>query len=201
VAEIDAAALTLRTRSRAQELLGASDEWAASLEELQYTLGEGPGVDAFRRGRPTLITDLVADGERWPTFAAEAADAGLRAAFAFPLRVGAIRFGTLDLYRRDPGGLTVAVLADAATLAEMVTGAVLDRVGASMRATAPDPLRSAVTYQDVNVATGMVAGQMAISLDDAFVRLRAHAFAGGRSVLEVARDVIARRLRLNREEM
>ena len=190
VAGVDSAALTLRSASRAQEMLGASDQWAAGLEEIQYTLGEGPAVAAFTSGGPVLVPDVHVDRVRWPGFAEAGAAAGVAAVFAFPLQVGGVRLGTLDLYRRRPGGLAADAVADAAALADVVTLALLQHAERSDE----DDLRRAISYQDVNTATGMLAAQLRISLEDAFARLRAHAFATGRSVLEVAGDVLARRI-------
>ncbi|QTR05953.1 GAF and ANTAR domain-containing protein [Saccharothrix algeriensis] len=190
---VDAAAMTLRTRSRAQELLGASERWAAVLEELQYTAGEGPGVAAFTTGEPVLVADLSARRERWPGFADLAEGEGLAAACAFPLQLGGIRLGTLTLYRRRPGGLPPDVVTDAAVLADLTVLALLDHGRAGTGG-----LRVEVSYQDVNIATGMLSAQLRISLEDSFARLRAHAFASRRSVLDVARDVLARRLPLDR---
>lgn len=192
---VDGAALTLRGGARAEEMAGASDEWAARLEEIQYTVGEGPGVAAFTGATAVLVADLSADGVRWPGFSAAVAAEGLAAMFAFPLQVGGIRLGTLDLYRRHPGGLTPAVIADAAVLADLATYALLEQNDA---ADEDDQLRMTLSYQDVNMATGMLAAQLRISLEDAFARLRAHAFSSGRSVLDVARDLLARRIPLDR---
>ncbi|MDX8034067.1 GAF and ANTAR domain-containing protein [Lentzea sp. BCCO 10_0856] len=191
---VDAAALTLRANARAEEMVGASDEWAARLEEIQYTLGEGPGVSAFRDATPVLVADLGSDGVRWPGFSAAAAVEGLTAMFAFPLQVGGIRLGTLDLYRRRPGGLTAPATADAAMLADLATYALLEQSEQADE----DQLRMTLSYQDVNMATGLLAAQLRISLEDAFARLRAHAFSSGRSVLDVARDLLARRIPLDR---
>jgi hypothetical protein len=192
---VDGAALTLRGSARAEEMVGASDEWAARLEEIQYTLGEGPGVSAFTDATPVLVADLGVDGVRWPGFGAAAAAEGLAAMFAFPLRVGGIRLGTLDLYRRRPGGLSAVVAADAVMVADLATYALLEQ---NDTAGMDDQLRMTLSYQDVNMATGMLAAQLRIGLEDAFARLRAHAFASGRSVLEVARDLLARRIPLDR---
>jgi hypothetical protein len=194
LSDVDAAALTLRANARAEEMVGASDDWAVRLEEIQYTLGEGPGVMAFRDATPVLVADLSADGAGWPGFGAAAAAEGLAAMFAFPLQVGGIRLGTLDLYRRRPGGLTATALADAAILADLATYALLEQ----NELADDDQLRMTLSYQDVNMATGMLAAQLRISLEDAFARLRAHAFSSGRSVLDVARDLLERRIPLDR---
>lgn len=194
VSAADGAALTLRSSSHIEEMVSASDPWASGLEEAQYTLGEGPGVEAFTTGAPVLVDDLNADGEQWPAFAEAAAAAGAAAVFAFPLHLGGMRLGTLDLYGRRPGGLSAEELGDAAVLADLATLALLEhaeRLGRQSR-----DVES--SYQDVHVATGMLAVQLEISLDDAFLRLRAHAFAENRSVLDVARDVLARRIGLDK---
>lgn len=191
---VDAAALVLRGDARAQEMVSASDGWAGLLEELQYTLGEGPAVDACNSGGPVLVRDVSAEQGRWPGFADAAAQEGLAAMFAFPLQIGGIRLGTLDLYRRRPGGLSAEAFADAALLADVATLALLENELADDE----DKLRTEVSYQDVHMATGVLAAKLRISLEDAFARLRAHAFAERRSVLEVSRDVLEKRISLDR---
>ncbi|MEU4745552.1 ANTAR domain-containing protein, partial [Actinosynnema sp. NPDC023658] len=134
-----------------------------------------------------------AERARWPGFAEAGADEGLAAVSAFPLRVGGVRLGTLDLYGRRPGGLSPEAAADAAVLADLTILALLDHSEAR-GGTVP---RAEVSYQDVDIATGMLAAQLRIDLEDASARLRALAFATGRSVLDLARDVLARRLPLH----
>ena len=177
--------------------LGVSDDVASVIEDLQFTLGEGPGIDAHEFGRPVLgprLDDL--EDVTWPTFAPAAVRAGVVAAFGFPLRVGAIRLGSLDLYRDRSGDLESDQLADGITIADVVTGAVMT---AQESATAgglagemdnPGDLRT-----EVHQASGMVSRQLNVSIDSALVRLRAFAYAEGRSINDVARDVVTRQLR------
>ncbi len=195
--QVDAATLALRGGSRTEEVLGASDSWVADLAELQYTVGEGPGVEAFGRGSPVLVPDLSVEQVRWPGFAQAALAEGAAAMFAFPLQMGAIRLGTLELVRRRPGGLPDDERRDAALAADLGAAALLRHARKAEIAGhefAPDPVRS---FQDVNVATGMLAAQLRIGLDDAFTRLRAHAYGQNRSILDVARDVLERRITLD----
>jgi hypothetical protein len=190
---VDAAALTLRATARAQDLLGASDDWAAQLDEYQYTLGEGPGAQAFETGTAVLVGNLSENEVRWPGFADASQGIGAMAAFGFPLRIGGIKLGTLDLYCRRPGDLPVEVRADAALIADLVTLAILKRAEQA-EIKGESWIREIGSYQDVNIATGMLAVRLQLSLDDAFLRLRAHAFMQGRPVPEVARDVIDQRI-------
>lgn len=176
-------------------VLAATDEQARELEELQFALGEGPCVEASRGGLPVLEPDLVGTGSsRWPRFGAAVLDAGVRAVFAFPLRVGAIRVGVLDLYRDAPGRLTELDLVEALAFADAATDVVLhlqdhDGDGAGSALTGPLDSR-AVVHQ----ATGMITIQLGISLAEALLRLRAHAYASGRTVSAIAADVVSRRM-------
>jgi hypothetical protein len=195
--DVDGAAIAVRSASRVEELVAVTGGWVRNLEELQYTVGEGPGVEAYGSGGPVLVPDLAAAGRRWPGFI-DLAAAQLGAVFAFPLQEGAIRLGSLTLYRRRPGALSTEELADSAALADLATTALLvdtgdgSTDGADVAPWAREG--SPGHYDDVNVATGMLAAELRISIEDAFLRLRAHAFSHNQPLLEVARAVLERRL-------
>src|SRR4051794_24310110 len=119
--------LALMTDDGPAGTVAASDGGALELEELQFTLGQGPCVDASRTGRPVLVPDLASTSSRsWPQFGAGANAAGLRAVFAFPLQVGGIRLGVLDLYRDTAGELSGEQLAGALLFADAATELLLD---------------------------------------------------------------------------
>ncbi|MGB3440901.1 MAG: GAF and ANTAR domain-containing protein [Actinophytocola sp.] len=173
-------------------VLAATDGQARQLEELQFALGEGPCVEASGGSRAVLEPDLVATGtSRWPRFGAAVLAAGVRAVFAFPLRVGAIRVGVLDLYRDVPGMLTAPELAEALAFADAATEVILHLQddGAGSVLTGPADGRA-----EVHQATGMMTIQLGVSLVEALLRLRAHAYASGKSVSAIAADVVSRRL-------
>jgi hypothetical protein len=126
VTGLNGAGITVMAGEVNQGSLGASDEVSRAIEELQFALGEGPCVDAHRDQRPVLEPDLRAPtGSRWHAFGPLVVEAGGRALFAFPLRLGAVRLGALDLYRDRPGRLTDEQHADALVVADVVTEAVL----------------------------------------------------------------------------
>src|SRR5688500_4456017 len=80
--------------------LCTSDAVSATIEELQFTLGEGPCVDAYSSGRAVTEPDLGAPlRPRWSAFTPAAVDAGARAVFGFPMQIGVTRLGALNLYR------------------------------------------------------------------------------------------------------
>jgi hypothetical protein len=180
--------LALMTAEGPAGTIAATDGPALQLEELQFTLGEGPCVDASATGRPVLQPDLALTAPvRWPAFAGGALDAGIRAVFAFPLRVGAIRVGVLDLYRDKAGPLSREELTDALSFADAATLVLL-------HAQAGSPVSGAVPVLDeraeVHQATGVVSVQAAVGLAEALVLLRARAFAEERPLGDLARDVL-----------
>jgi hypothetical protein len=174
---------------------------SALIEELQYTLGEGPCVDAYSHDRPVFEPDLSAPATtRWLAFTGPALEAGARAVFGFPLQVGSIRLGALNLYSDRPGSLTDEQHADALILADVAARAVL-----VLQANAPSgelatELEARADFQYVvHQAAGMVSVQLGVSVAQALIRLRAYAFANSRSLPDVANDVVAKLLRFDAE--
>jgi hypothetical protein len=177
----------------------SSNEVSALIEELQYTLAEGPCVDAYRQDRPVLEPDLAGSlTPRWFAFTPPAVAAGVAAVFGFPLRVGAVRLGALNLYRDRPGTLTGEEHADALVLAGVAARAVL-----AMQAQAPpgelaaELEAGADSHFVVDQASGIVSEQLGISLSDALARLRAYSFGNDRWLTEVAEAVVARHVRFD----
>jgi GAF domain/ANTAR domain len=179
--------------------LCSTDTVSALIEQLQYELGEGPCVDAYQHDRPVLEPDLVAPNTaRWLAFTGPAIDAGVRAVFGFPLRVGAVRLGALNLYSTAPGALTDDQHADALAMASIAARTVLMfQAGAPPGALAAELEAGANFQYIVHQASGMVAVQLGVTVGQALVRLRAYAFGNGRPLTDVARDVVARALRFS----
>ncbi len=194
---VDGAAVTVTLSATLGETIYSSGQVVSELEELILVLGEGPGVEAFA-GSAALVADLTASDclARWPVFAPAAARAGIRAVFALPLQVGAIRLGVLDLYRARPGDLDRDQLADALVLADTACALLLDTVRCDRQG--PDgygPEQAGPHHPEVHQATGMITVQLGVTVAVALVRLRAYAYAHDRRLRDVARDVVARRLR------
>jgi hypothetical protein len=187
----------LMTETGASGVAAVSDATGEVLEELQFTLGEGPCIDAFSSRRPVLESDLGAvDPVRWPVFTPTALAAGARAVFAFPLQVGAARLGVLGLYSDRTGALDADALGRALAFVEVATEAALDggRYLAEQRPYVP---HDSMDRAEIHQAQGMVMVQLGTDLVTAMIRLRAHAYGRDRRLGDVARDVVAGRLRLD----
>ena len=198
--DVDGAAISLFTASDSRQTLWATDAVAEQLEELQFTLGQGACMEAATTGRPVLVPDVhrPTDTVRWPIFAAAVAEqTPVRALFALPLQWGTVNLGVLDLYRATPGGLTDLQWRDARaavdTASLMILGlrtdpdATVDGAGGWLDHTIGH-------RAEIHQATGMVLAQLGIGPTDALARLRGHAYAHQRLLIDVARDVVARRL-------
>jgi hypothetical protein len=182
------------------ETLSASDELAARLDELQFDLGEGPCWDAMSSGRPVLEPDVRGrQRSAWPAFSAAILDADISSIFAFPLAVGPLRMGAVDLYSVVPVELDrrQAEQADAmaAVVGRHVLRQALDAVGRD-----GDDIGNAYSRRLIHQATGIVLAQLDLSADDARLVIHGHAFAASRSMKEVAQDILDGRLNFSRAD-
>ena len=192
-------ALVLMSGTDAASVLASAGPHARTITTLQMELGEGPCLDAYTSRVPVLLPDLSAkNADRWPTFAAAAVAAGVHAEFSLPLSVGRSGIGTLDLCRDTPGMLSDDHLSDALVAADIARDAVLYQQYAPGDAGLAELLDTAGSDRIVvHQATGMIAAQLDETVPNALARLRAAAFASGRSMYEIAQDVVERRVRFD----
>jgi hypothetical protein len=172
------------------------------IQDLQYTLGEGPCIDAHRLGHPVMEPDLAHPAvPRWPAFRGPAVDAGVRAVFAFPMVVGGVRLGAVDLYADHAGPLTDDQHADALVMAGMAAEAVLSIQSDGSTGVLDADLERGSNFQNVvHQAAGMVSAQLDVSVAVALLRLRSYAFGHQRLLADVAGDVVARVLRFSEDD-
>ena len=198
IAGVTGAGVMLMSGDMPRGSLFVSDEVSRLIEELQYTLGEGPCVDAYQGDRDVAEPDLAdAATRRWFAFTPPALGAGVRAVFGFPLRVGSVRLGALNLYRDRPGPLSDDQHADALVIADVTARWVLEtQAGAAPDVVAAELEIGADFHFTVHNAAGIVSVQLGISVTEALIRLRAFAFSSDRMLNDIADDVIARRVRL-----
>jgi hypothetical protein len=214
-ARADGAALAVLSRSaQSRELIYATDSLAQQLDELQYTIGEGPCFDAYLDDRPQFhpVMTSIAQTSRWPTFAADATELGAHALFAFPVPDGQRPMGVLELYRRSVGSLDAAECAAVVACTAMIAQRLLSNwehhvihfggveqalAAAATTGVALSEAANPFTRTQIHVAGGMLAIQLGVDPDEGVDRLRAYSYASGRRIASVAADIIARRLTLH----
>jgi hypothetical protein len=190
---VDGAAVSLLTPGcSARELLYATDELVARIDDVQLTLGQGPCVDAYRRRTPqarSAIGNHHAESP-WPFFDDAVHQLGVRAVFAYPLLHGvASPVGVLEMYRRTEGPLD-----DNERAALILCAQAIGTQIAANQSNSVDSLLPSSPRTQVPVAAGMVALQLDVQIDEALDVLRACSFSHDRLLTDVADDVVQRRM-------
>lgn len=204
--DIDAAAISLVFDGANVGTLGASGAKARMYDEEQFTYGEGPCLDAVASRGPVIVADLADSTEiRWPAYGPAMLTHDIRGVYAMPVVIAGEYVGALDLFTSRPQSLRYEQMSAVAVAAELAQMPLLDLLEKDMHAAATDPDSDAwielnnLTRSEVSQATGMVMAQLGLQAPAALARIRARAYATGRTATDVARDIIERRLRLERD--
>jgi NADH:ubiquinone oxidoreductase subunit 3 (subunit A) len=180
--------------------LCVSDAPMTALEDLQFTVGEGPTIEAFETGNPALEPQLrTALADRWPRLAGLLVDFDVEGVFAFPLRVGAARIGVLTLYQRFPAGLSPAQRADAFIAADVLAHVILAIEAKTQPETLDAAFQEAASLRaETHQASGMVSEQLHVDVAAALVLLRSRAYATDSPIAELSVAIIDGRIRAER---
>ncbi|MGW0333211.1 GAF domain-containing protein [Streptomyces sp. NPDC003011] len=198
---VDGVTFSLLTDTPSRQLLCASDATALRLEEVQFTVAEGPCITAAADGIPVLMEDLDEDSTRWPFFSAAMSEQlpEVKAVYAFPLHLGEETLGSMDLFRCDKGGLDARAVQESQHVADAVVESLLSTLTELLTGNAPpawepaDVIRS--HWSSTHQAIGVVAARLDISISDALARMRAEAFRTGETLAEVTATVLNHRPR------
>ena len=198
---VDGASISVIHGADMRGTFGSSGPLSRTLDELQFTFGEGPCVDAVTHGRRVLVEDLDAVGEqRWPALTEALLEHGVRAVFALPVEVSTTCVGALDLYRRRSGPLDGPALAGGLWAARLAARPLLDLMSADVdwqaageSETVWDQLAS-LERVEIYQATGFLISMLDVTPAEALVRLRAYAIGHSLPISDVAYAVLDRRL-------
>jgi hypothetical protein len=172
------------------ETLSATNEVARKLDEHQFDLREGPCWDAVSLVSPVLETDFARNApERWPSLYSALQDVQIGSIFAFPMTVGTLRVGAVDLYAQVARGLDPQQQRQASAMADAIARRILrDALAADPDQSAADtPFSRRVVHQ----ATGFVLAQLGVTPDDATLLIQAHAFTSGQTMIEVSENILS----------
>lgn len=179
--------------ARDDELVAAAanSEEIADLERVQEQAGAGPCIEAYRTGKAVFVGDLTVDRPRWPALAATAANAGIVATAGVPMHLNGTRLGALNLYDSRPHDWTEDEAEVAALLAAIATGYVVNASRLDQVRHTAEQLQEALDSRIIiEQAKGVIAGQRNVSVDEAFLALRAHARSNNVPLRDVADGVV-----------
>ncbi len=182
-------------------LLAATHDLAFELDQQQVVIGHGPIFSVLETGTPTVVADTHDNVtlSRWPVFSPILSQSGIRSLLCFPLVFGAATAGAITSYSQHPGhphpdtyvdGLVLATLATEIIL-QIQAGIAEDDIARSLE---PGIQNHAIIQQ----AVGLVAEDLSISVVEAMIRIRAHAFGSNQALLELARRLISGETSLER---
>lgn len=201
---VDAAAISLVFDGANSSTLGASGAEARVLDELQFTLGEGPCLDSVALRAPALAPDLADPDEvRWPSYGPALLAHDIRSVHAMPVVLAGEYVGALDLYRNRASSLAIDEFAGALVAADLAEMPLLDVLAEDLQAAVDDPDSDAWTELnrlmrvEISQATGVLIAQLDVGPAEALARLRAYAYVTGRSATDVARAILDEKLRLD----
>lgn len=175
--------------------VGASDQFtlcassadARNLDEWEFTLKEGPGIDAAATNIANTTETAPTDTNPWPRLSAKAHAIGYLAIAGIPMQVEGSTFATLNLHSRH-GTITPETLTDAEQIATEIAALIVAAL------TQPLSLRERAEHDRFHQATGMVMAQMGIPAEAAVDVLRTHAWTHDHLLTDVAADVVSHTL-------
>lgn len=193
---VSGVAVSMFGGAASETLVCASDALAARLDELQFDLGEGPKWEALQSKLPVLVPDVRhSHPYSWPVFSKAILETEVAALFVFPLTLGALDLGVVELHHTQAGSLSYADYATASVLAGQTAWYLLRRVLlVNSPDTDPAVETALMSRREIHQATGMVLAQSGSSAADALLLMRAHAFAHALSLRETADAVLQGRL-------
>ena len=205
--DVDGASISVMSGGTTQGTFGSSGQLSRTLDELQFTYGEGPCLEAVAQRRAVLVPDLRSAGDdRWPALTQAILGHGIHAVFALPVTIASTPMGALDLYRRSSGPLGSVAMIGGVWAAGLAALPLLDLMSSNtdwqQAADGRGSWEQLASLERVEVyqATGMIVAALEVTPADALVRLRAHAISRELTASQVAYQILERRLVLSRDD-
>ena len=179
--------------------VAASSERMRLIELIEIQSNEGPCLDAFRGGEPVVNVEVLEQADRWPTFVEFARENGFQSVSAVPMRVRDTVIGALNLFEAGPSRLSDRDVVLAQAFAHVATIGILHERSLREAEAVATQLRGALQSRiAIEQAKGLVSERAGVSIETAFDLLRKYARRNNLRLREVAEDIAARRLAVER---
>jgi hypothetical protein len=179
-------AITLVQGRASPRTIAASDELPMKVDALQYTLQEGPCLQALVVSDVTLANDLATD-RQWPTFAERAvAETGVRAMLSFRLYLTGAAQAALNFYSSRPQAFPLPSIATGSIFAAYASLALLASLHEEK---ALNLTRAVESNREIGTAIGILMATKKVTQQDAFDQLRVASQALHRKLRDIAAEV------------
>lgn len=193
--DASAAGLLLADLNGELQVLASTSEESHLVEVLQTQAGAGPCVDAYLAGQVVTISDIRAEGGRYPAFQAAALSQGFNSVHAIPMRLRPRTIGALNLFRTEVGALTAEDAAIGQALADVATIGILQERAVRENEVVNEQLQRALNSRVlIEQAKGVIAQSSNVDMNEAFNRLRTYARTHNDTLHVTAENVINRAL-------
>jgi transcriptional regulator with GAF, ATPase, and Fis domain len=185
----DHASLLVRQDGR-YVTVGASDNIAQRIDDLERAAGDGPCVDAIEEETPQIESDLTAPTQ-WPKLAARmVAETPVRGAMGFRILVDKRKTGALNLFSDKAGVFDTEAAGQAVMLASFASVA----INAVAQGEDVSTLRRGLlSNREIGKAVGMLMMLHGVDEQEAFNILRRYSQDLNIKLADVARTVIESR--------
>jgi len=197
ILDAQAGGLMLADSTGQLQVVASTSERADLVEVMQLAAGAGPCVDCFTSGKTVSVPDIQESKEIWPDFSVAALEQGFLSVHATPMRLRGDIIGTMNLFGTSIGNLTKRDAAVAQALADVATISILqERIAAQSQVVTEQLQRALDSRVLIEQAKGVLSQSGGLSMDAAFLVLRAHARNNNLTLRSVAEGVANRSLDL-----
>lgn len=169
--------------------VASSDATANAVDELQYSAGQGPCLQALRTGQPVRVDDVLTEN-RWDRYGRFAAEAGVRASLSYPVLIAGESVGALNVYSVEPTSWDAADEAETLLMSNRVAD-ILGTVRGMAATVVADPATAAglQARHTLDLATGMIMATEGCRADAALDALERRAADRGVTVGKLAEEL------------
>lgn len=165
------------------ETVAATDHLVNRIDDLQYTLREGPCIDAITTRQQTWTNHLASD-ERWPRFGPAAHQLGIESQMGVALFDEPELFGGLNLYATYPDAFTD----DSTHVASLFATHAAHALGRTIQQT--QLTEALTTRRTIGIAMGLVMERYVMDEHRAFQFLVRTSQTGNIKLRDVANGIV-----------
>jgi transcriptional regulator with GAF, ATPase, and Fis domain len=185
----DGAGLTLLEDDRADTIVATAD-FVQQVDDIQYSMGEGPCISAARESR-TFTSGSLGGEQRWPRFGPRVARLGVHSVLSLPLVTPDGVFGAMNVYAHAKGAFDEYSVNVGELFSVPAAIAVQNAQVLAQAKRLAMHLQAALTSRAViDQAMGIVMSRNGCSAPEAFERLKTRSQSEHIKVSAVAQSVV-----------